>query len=275
MDSNDLLDSVISLLLFNTFLAQLKPSHLVYQEIPRACSLNPDVCLGFSYSHPWLGLSLRLMEISAAHFPSLSSNSMNCQAVLVVCLPWYVAQGDGGVLIWKPVHHLKVGCDSFQWSLIREWFGQEWNSRLSWRGSCQEIQGVESGVSWCQIHILKVVSTCHLFSEFQPCDSPPAPSSKDGACQRVSDGRLWQDLLCFVPQTPTSAASTTEAVSRSAWTQRAATNASATLHTSSTGIKKTVWVRGTVAQTASGLPPASCTPSAADCPSPEQFSPQL
>lgn len=107
--------------------------------------------------------------------------------------------------------HLKGGCDSFRVSLIREWFGQEWNLRLSSRGSRQEIQGVESGVSWCQVHILKAVSSCRLFSEFQPCASPPAPSSREGQCQRVSVG-----LLCFVPQTPTSAASTTEAASRSA-----------------------------------------------------------
>lgn len=43
-------------------------------------------------------------------------------------------------------------------------------------------------------------------------------------------------------ETPMSAASTMEAVSRSVSTQRAAMNASATLHTSSTGIKKTVWL---------------------------------
>lgn len=52
----------------------------------------------------------------------------------------------------------------------------------------------------------------------------------------------------FAPQTRMSAASTTEAVSRSAWTPWAATNAGATLLTSSTGIKKTVWVRGAEAR---------------------------
>lgn len=92
------------------------------------------------------------------------------------------------------------------------------------------------------MRIPKAVSTCPQFSECQPCDSLLAPSSGEGWRQL---GLQWAAVTGehFVPQTPMSAASTMEAVSRSVSTQRAAMNASATLHTSSTGIKKTVWVR--------------------------------
>ena len=84
-------------------------------------------------------------------------------------------------------------------------------------------------------------------SEFQSRDSPPASSLMEGYCQ---PGQRQTAVTgeCFTSQTPTSAASTTEAVSRSVWTLWAATNATATLGTSSTGIKRTVWVRVPAAQ---------------------------
>lgn len=77
----------------------------------------------------------------------------------------------------------------------------------------------------------------------QPCGSSAASTLREG--QSALDVLLRQGTI-FVPQTPTSAASTTEAASKFASTQWVAMSASVIQGTSSTGIKKTVWVRGSI-----------------------------
>ena len=176
------------------------------------------------------------------------------------CLPWDVCQEDSGVLTWEPVlwlsWTLRVECDPFSMCSLGQLFGQEWNLRSSWWGSCQQIHWMGSGSAGAKCMFWRR-SACSL-SEFQSRDSPPASSSMEGYCQ---PGQRQTAVTgeCFTSQTPTSAASTTEAVSRSVWTLWAATNASATLGTSSTGIKRTVWVRVPAAE-AQSSPAVLSTP---------------
>lgn len=94
---------------------------------------------------------------------------------------------------------------------------------------------VHCAASRCQVHVPQ--------NDCQPCDSSTASSSRE---RQSAFDVLLQQGTNFVPQTPTSAVSTMEAASKCASTQWVATNVSVTQGSNSTGIKKTVWVRGSI-----------------------------